>query len=326
MSVVIATLAVVLALVINGTITRGNSDTVPYTNSDSAAAAVGEEDKSEEIYLTDENETPEPITETKKIVVLDPGHGKSSGAMSDAEKEADGWVYDSNRGGWGEWRHWKSGTMWQDCEGFGCNGRAPSGGGCWYPIGNGDRDGEPSINLNNAEYAKIYLEEMGYEVRMTRESDDQNPSMTKRLTYCYKNRDTASEPDADIFVCIHSNAGGGSGSAYMSLSGSYDQGGVLSSGKYVEKSNLLGSMINKRIVSDTSLSAFGGGEYSGLPEAILFCKSPVPIAYLEIGFFDNDTDLNILSSESEQIGKAIADGINDYFVMMNDMDNISGMN
>ena len=93
----------------------------------------------------------------------------------------------------------------------------------------------------------------------------------------------------------------------------YDQAGTLAPDEYVSKSNLLGSLINGRITAETSMSAFGGGRYDGLPEAILFCKSPVPIAYLEIGFFDSPADTEILNSESEAIGRAIAEGVDDYF-------------
>ena len=260
------------------------------------------------------NDNPNPVEDksvSKGIVVLDPGHGKLSGAMSDEQKIADGWLYNAARGGWGEWRHWKSGTTWQDCEGSGCSGRATSGGGCWYPIGNGDRSKEPEITLRNTYAAAKYLEEMGYEVRMTRTSNDQNPSMTKRLIYCYPNNDTSAQPDADLFVCIHSNAGGGRGSAYIELSGVYDQAGIPSN--YTELGNYAGRLINNQIVNNTSLTAYSGGCYKGSPELILFCKSPVPIAYMEIGFFDNSSDLNILNNEYDQIGKAIADGINQYF-------------
>ena len=98
----------------------------------------------------------------------------------------------------------------------------------------------------------------------------------------------------------------------MSLSGTYDRrdGDDLD---YVSKSNALGSMINDSITQKTSMPAWAGGAYGGLPEAILFCKSPIPIAYLEIGFFDNQSDLNILETESEAIGKAIAEGVDEYF-------------
>lgn len=250
-------------------------------------------------------------TGNSKIIVLDPGHGVSSFSMSESEKEADGWIYNSSKGGWGEWRHWKSGIFGQDCNGSGCTGRAPSGGGCWYPMVNGDRSTEPDINLNNALAAKKYLEQMGYTVRMARGASD-NPSMTKRLQYCYPDGDMTKAPDADAYICIHSNAGGGKGSCYISLSGLYDQAGIAPD--YIQQGNALGKAINDRIVSDTSLSSAGsGGRYDGYPTLVLFCKSQITIAYMEIGFFDNAGDLSILQNESDAIGKAIANGINDYY-------------
>ena len=45
---------------------------------------------------------------------------------------------------------------------------------------------------------------------------------------------------------------------------------------------------------------------------IAFCKSPVTCGYIEIGFFDNTSDLNILRSETDKIGQSIAEGIDDY--------------
>ena len=99
----------------------------------------------------------------------------------------------------------------------------------------------------------------------------------------------------------------------MALTGLYDQAGVFAPEEYVTESNLLGSLINNRITTETSMPLFAGGRYDGLPEAIFFCKSPIPIGYLEIGFFDNSTDLEILNTESEAIGRAIAEGVNDYF-------------
>ena len=244
------------------------------------------------------------------IIVLDPGHGKSSGSMTDSEKEDYGWVYNSAKNQWGEWRHWKSHTVWEDCGGNGCNGRVTPNGACWYPMVNGDRDTEPDINLQNCLAAKKYLEEMGYTVRLTRTSNDENPSVTQRLTYCYPNRDTSSKPDAALFICVHSNAGGGKGSAYIGLNGPYDQDGISDS--YAEDGNTLGKTINDEIVSATSLSCHGSGVISGQPELIAFCKSPVTCGYLEIGFYDNSNDLSILKSESDSIGKAIAGGIDKY--------------
>ncbi|HIW56663.1 MAG TPA: N-acetylmuramoyl-L-alanine amidase [Firmicutes bacterium] len=305
--IILIGLIAVFILCLNGTITLEklgiNRDSIT-----SGESSGSEQEQSGAAAV----QTPEPTEEPdKKIIVLDPGHGLSSSSASDEQKLADGWIYNPSRGGWGEWRHWKSGTTWVDCEGSGCSGRVPSGGSCWYPIENGDRDVEPELNLNNTLSAQKYLEEMGYEVRLTRTSNSENPSMTQRLKYCYPDLDTTRDPDADAFVCIHSNAGGGRGSCYISLSGLYDQAGI--SDTYVSDGNELGKYINDRIVSSTSMGISGSGAYDGFPTTILFCKSPVTIAYLEIGFFDNQSDLNILKTESDSIGKAIAEGINDYF-------------
>lgn len=276
------------------------------------------EDKSEPSENTTEDEAAEsesePIPEktSRGIIVLDPGHGVSTSTLTEDQKRADGWIYNSQKGGWGEWRHFKSGTVWQDCSGSGCTGRAPEGGGCWYPIGAGDRDTEPQLNMNNALAAKKYLEQMGYEVRLTR-TENTHPSMTERLKYCYPDGDTTKEPDADLFICIHANAGGGRGSYYIALSGLYDQAGI--GADYIDSGNALGKCINDRIVQSTGLSAASGGRYNGYPELVLFCKSPITIAYMEIGFYDNASDLAILKSSSDAIGRAIADGVNDYMNM-----------
>lgn len=278
-----------------------------------AASAQGEKDELQQKRPLPERETnvASNSSNSKTIIVLDPGHGKSSGAMTDAEKTASGFVKTSR--GWGEWRHWKTGTSNVSCEGSGCTGTHPSNGGCWYPIGNGDRAKEPEINLNNSLNAKKYLERMGYEVRMTRTTNDENPSFTKRLSYCYPGNDSNQTADATLCVVIHSNAGGGKGSAYLSAGGTYDQkmkDGINTS--YAEKCNTAGKLINDRIVAQTSLSRCGGGSIGGEEWLIAFCKSPVPVAYMEIGFFDNSNDLAILNSESEKIGQAIAEGIDDY--------------
>ncbi|MGN1156122.1 MAG: N-acetylmuramoyl-L-alanine amidase, partial [Agathobacter sp.] len=179
----------------------------------------------------------------------------------------------------------------------------------WYPIGNGDRDTEPDINLQNCLAAKKYLEQKGYTVRLTRSSNNENPSITQRLTYCYPSQNTSASPDADAFVCVHSNAGGGSGTSYISLSGDYDQKGIPSD--YAAQGNALGRAINDKIAELTDLS--NSGSIDGEPELIAFCKSPVICAYLEIGFFDNSSDLSILKSDSDTIGRAIAEGIDSYF-------------
>ena len=248
----------------------------------------------------------------RKIIVLDPGHGKSSSSMTDDEKLASGWKQSAR--GWGEWRHFKIGSANVDCEGSGCNGRVTPNGACWYPIGNGDRSTEPDINLQNSLAAKKYLEQMGYTVRMTRTTNDENPSITRRLEYCYPNLDKTQQPDATLFLCIHSNASGGGarGSAYIQLEGTYDQKWIPSAQAYADAGNRLGKLCNDAIVNNTSLSTIAGGVIGGEPQLIAFMKSPVTCGYLEIGFFDNSSDLNILRTESDALGKAIATGVDQF--------------
>lgn len=249
-------------------------------------------------------------TSSKGIIVLDPGHGKSSSLMSTEEKERSGYIYNSDREQWGEWRHWKSGTAGTSCEGSSCTKTHPSNGGCWYSLASGDRDKEPEINLRNAMAAKDNLEKMGYTVRMTRTSNDTNPSFTQRISYCYPNNDYNSEADADLCVVIHSNAGGGRGSAYITAENPYDQKGISSD--YAAQCNKAGALINDRIVTQTDLSKYSDGSIGGEGYLIAFCKSPIPLAYLEIGFFDNSNDLSILTNDYNRIGLSIAEGIDDY--------------
>ena len=90
-------------------------------------------------------------------------------------------------------------------------------------MGNADRDTEPQINLDNALATQKYLEQMGYEVRMTRTSNEQNPSMDKRVSYCFPNNDTTSNPDA-AGICLYPlKCRSGRGTSYIALGTDYEQ-------------------------------------------------------------------------------------------------------
>lgn len=237
----------------------------------------------------------------KATVFLDAGHGKSSSLMSDEEKTEYGWVRNAN-GEWGEWRHWRNGKYGADCV---ANDGGEQDGDCWYPIANGDRDAEPDINMQNCLAAKECLEQMGYKVVLSRESNYENPSITKRIN-------DANLADADLYICVHSNAGGGRGSSYIALSEKGDYYAQHAYTEYAKHGNTLGKMINDHIVSETSLEKYSGGCIDNQPYLILFHKSPMICAYLEIGFFDNESDMSILNDEYDKIGLAIAEGIDEY--------------
>lgn len=250
-------------------------------------------------------------TQPHYIVVLDPGHGKSAYLMTDREKEKAGWVRNKS-GIWGDWAHYAVGSGSEPCFGRYCSFAPQDPNKCFYQMAKSDRRTEPEINLANALAAKRYLEQVGYEVRITRSSNEENPSFTRRLSYCFPDNRNTLEPDADVFVCIHSNAGGLKGSAYVALSGMYDQAWITDD--YVEKSNRLGRLCNTAIVRNSSLQQWSNGAITFLPDLIMFHKSPVPCAYLEIGFFDVPSDLAILCSESDRIGYGIAQGVHAYFI------------
>ena len=265
-------------------------------------------DSEEDIIILEGDDMPISGVHQKTVVVLDAGHGKPSASMTPDEKRDEGYEYNAGNGSWGEWRHYKNGTYGDDCHGSGCTFYSPSDGSCWYPMGNGDRDVEPDINLKNTLAAKKCLENMGYEVRLTRTSNEQNPSMNKRLSYCFPNNDTSHAPDAALYVCIHSNAGGGAGTSYINLKGTYTQSFIPPD--YTEASNRAGDIINRRVAAASGLK--NNDPIGNEGWLILFNKCPVPIAYLEIGFYDNSADLAILQSSHDEIGKAIAEGIDEY--------------
>lgn len=263
----------------------------------------------EDLNNSSEDEDTEDSGASKGVIVLDPGHGGSLVSMTGSQLSANGFVQNSN-GEWGEWRHWKTGTYGQECQGSGCSGRCDGNSSEWYSATTGERNTEPDINLANALAAKKYLEEMGYTVRMTRTDNSTHPSFSQRSTYCFPNRDTSKEPDADLYVCIHSNASNGSarGTSYIATNGTYTQKYIPSD--YVGKSNTAGQLINDKVAEATGLK--NNGAISSMPNLIAFHKNPCPTAYLEIGFFDNAQDLGILNSKADDIGRAIANGVNEY--------------
>ena len=244
------------------------------------------------------------------VVVLDPGHGKSAYLMTDSEKEAAGWLR-NEKGVWGDWAHYAVGSGSEPCLGLYCSFAPEDPEECFSRMVKSDRQTEPELNLANALAAKRYLEQVGYEVRLTRAANEENPSFTRRLSSCFPDRDNTLAPDADVFVCIHSNAGGAKGSAYVAPSGTYDQAWIPAD--YVEKSCRLGRLCNDAVVGNSSLQQWGNGAITFLPDLIMFRKAPVPCAYLEIGFFDDPSDLAILRAESDRIGCGIARGIHAYF-------------
>ena len=75
----------------------------------------------------------------------------------------------------------------------------------------------------------------------------------------------------------------------------------------------MGQLINNQIVSDTQLSAFVDGRYEGFPNRGFVLQKSRTDSLFGNGFFDNASDLEVLTNDSETIGRAIAVGVDNYF-------------
>lgn len=158
-------------------------------------------------------------------------------------------------------------------------------------IGNGLR--EKDITLDIAQRTKKLLEEKGFTVIMTRESDTY-PSLKDRT-------DLANRSNADIFISIHVNAGGGTGIETW----------WYSKGPEPTRSEQLATSIQKHLIDKTN------ARNRGVKDGNLHInrESTMPSALVEVGFIDNSSDATKLkqSSYRSQIAEALMLGIIEYF-------------
>ena len=163
-------------------------------------------------------------------------------------------------------------------------------------VGNGLK--EQDITYLVASKAKPILERCGIEVRLSRNAimdslanNSVNASLSSRTRM-------ANDWGADLFVSIHCNAGGGTGTETYSY-----QAGISSAYK-------LAQAVQKRMV-----------EMVGLPDRGVKTKSlyvlhytNMPAILVETAFIDHKNDAAVLGSETGQqaFAEAIARGICDY--------------
>lgn len=134
-----------------------------------------------------------------------------------------------------------------------------------------------------ADAAKKYLYINGYTTKVGDNSEEGS----------YPNRAKESNSwDADLHVCIHTNAGGGSGTLMLAYPSSVNN-------KYVEA-------IYTEVANLTPTSDRGIQSRSNLYE---INKTNCVCAYLEADFHDNATIENWIDANVDNLGKAIARGI-----------------
>ena len=161
--------------------------------------------------------------------------------------------------------------------------------------GNGLREADVAFNI--ARRVESYLQDVGYDVKVFQlggVDDDLE-------TIC----DESNAWDADIFVSIHCNAGGGTGTETYYLCGA-------------NISELLAICIQQQIVNslptvDRGLKTkiFGS---DGCPHDVFVCKyTDCPAVLVETAFIDNAYDANLLRDNEDNFAAAIARGITDFF-------------
>ena len=141
---------------------------------------------------------------------------------------------------------------------------------------------ESEINLETALLLKAYLESLGCEVYLTRETNDVDISNKERAEF-------AVQHDPDVFIRLYCNAANDSKTSGSEVI-------VPSSGKYAQQLTAWGEKLGKALESYTG-SAFGGckasGNYTGLNWA-----SEVPSFMIRMGYLTNsDDEANLLDEE-----------------------------
>lgn len=152
---------------------------------------------------------------------------------------------------------------------------------------------EKQITLKTARMVESLLKNRGYKVIMSRTTDIY-PTLSDRTN-------EANRHNADLFVSIHVNAGGGTGiETYW-----YDKG------PEAEKSKILAKELQKEMIKAT------GARDRGVKSANFHVnrESKMPSSLVEIGFIDHPEDAAKLKQDSylKRLATAIVEGIRGYF-------------
>ena len=156
---------------------------------------------------------------------------------------------------------------------------------------------EEVITWQIADKLRHRLEDMGYNVVMTRDKLTDSIANTSVVDSLQARVDLGHEVLADLFISIHCNAGGGSGTEVY----------CFSENGYAGR---LAKIVQKNIVAETGL-------YNrGVKTANYFVirNTLMPAILIETGFIDHAKDAAILASSSGQqsIADAVADAVSEY--------------
>lgn len=158
---------------------------------------------------------------------------------------------------------------------------------------------EKSLNLVTATFVKGYLEQLGFQVLMTREKD--------KFVSLEKRAQIANEKNPDLFVSIHYNS-----------APSLEAQGVevfyyetKTSKKRLVQSKKLAQAILKNVIANTKAKSRGikHGNYAVIRETTM------PAALVEGGFVTNESELENLKDPVylKKLAWGIAKGIEEYW-------------
>ncbi len=156
---------------------------------------------------------------------------------------------------------------------------------------------EQNITISVAQMLKAKLEAMGFQVVMTRDSYNTNVKGSTTKEALLNRAGIANGLEADLFISIHCNAGGGKGvETYCYQTGT--------------KAELLAKAVQKEIVGGTALYD-RGVKTAGF---VVIKETVMPAILVETAFIDRAEDFEFLISRQGQnkLSTAIAKGVLSY--------------
>lgn len=180
-----------------------------------------------------------------------------------------------------------------------------------------DKTRESDITLSIADFTKKYLEEMDYEVYLSREGFVSSYSIASETLgdLPYRVRD-ANDSMSDLFISIHCNSAtspsaNGTEIYYTSSEGKRLSKCILNEVLYLQKLKL------KRYKVNEHLSTLWGFTNRGIKEGSFYVltNTDMPAILIETLFLSNTEDLELLKKKEFQVfyAMAIANGIEKYF-------------
>ena len=174
---------------------------------------------------------------------------------------------------------------------------------------------EYQLNLDITLQLRDELIARGYDVILCRETNDVDISNSERAA-------VANENEADAFIRIHAN-GSGSSSAHGSMTICMTPGNPFNGDLY-EESRHLSDCVLDAYVAETGISK----EYVWETDTMSGINwSQVPVTILEMGYMSNPSEDEKMQDPDFQkvMVTGIANGIDDYFEVRKDMEQIYGV-